>query len=60
MYCNTNMNKTEIMLIKSLVIEELKRLEKSMKLKRNNVLEYMQDKELHNKYSSILQKLSQQ
>ena len=51
------MNKVEIALIKSLVLEELKRLEKSMQNKKGNILEYMQDKELYNRYSEIFSKL---
>ena len=54
---NMDMSKIEIMLIKTLVIEELKRLEISMKSKMNNISSYIQDKEMYNKYSKILSKL---
>ena len=54
---NMNMGKIEAMLIKTLVIEELKRLEISMKSKMNNISSYIQDKEMYNKYSKILSKL---
>ena len=55
---NMDMSKIEIMLIKTLVIEELKRLEISMKSKMNNISSYIQDKEMYNKYSEILSKLN--
>ena len=55
---NMNMGKIEVMLIKTLVIEELKRLEISMKSKMNNISSYIQDKEMYNKYSEILSKLN--
>lgn len=50
------MDKVEIMLMKTLVMEELKRLEDKMS-KSTSTFEYMQNKELHNKYSAILSKL---
>ena len=49
------MDKVEIMLIKSLVIDEIDRLEKSQD--KSNLLDYMQKQELINRYKEILNKL---
>ena len=50
------MDKVEIMLMKTLLMEELKRLEYKLS-KSTSTLEYMRNKELHNKYSIILSKM---
>ena len=49
------MDKVEIMLIKSLIIDEIDRLEKSQD--KSNLLDYMQKQELINRYKEILNKL---
>jgi hypothetical protein len=49
------MDKVEIMLIKSLIIDEIDRLEKSQA--KDDLLNYMQKQELINRYKEILNKL---
>ena len=49
------MDKVEIMLIKSLIIDEIDRLEKSQG--KEDLLNYMQKQELINRYKEILNKL---
>lgn len=49
------MDKVEIMLIKSLIVDEIDRLEKSQD--KSNLLDYMQKQELINRYKEILNKL---
>ena len=49
------MDKVEIMLIKSLVIDEIDKLEKSQN--KEDLLNYMQKQELINRYKEILNKL---
>ena len=50
------MDKMEIMLIKTLILEEIQRLEDNLN-NTNNTYSYMQAKDLQNRYKEILQKL---
>lgn len=49
------MDKVKIMLIKSLIVDEINKLEKSQD--KSNLLDYMQKQELINQYKEILNKL---
>ena len=49
------MGKVEIMLIKSLIVDEIDSLEKSQD--KEDLLNYMQKQELINRYKEILNKL---
>lgn len=49
------MGKVEIMLIKSLIVDEIDSLEKSQD--KEDLLDYMQKQELINRYKEILNKL---
>ena len=49
------MDKVEIMLIKSLIVDEIDSLEKSQD--KEDLLNYMQKQELINRYKEILNKL---
>ena len=52
------MDKVEITLIKSLVVDEITRLENKQECNSKNIISYIQNQELINKYNKILEKLS--
>ena len=50
-----DVNKVDLMLIKSLLLDEINRLEKRQN--KSNLLKYAQDQELINRYRELLKKL---